>query len=83
MKCKCCNKEITREQWQYCRLCGLCDTGVCRRPSEYHKLEKEIEGLLKLNAPQTEQEINIEEQERVNVSSHIRRRPTSSRRIRR
>ena len=47
MKCECCNKEISGQQWRFSKLCGLCDTGKCQRPSEYHKLEEELKQHLK------------------------------------
>jgi len=49
-KCKCCGKEISLAQARFSGLCPTCDMGKCQRPSEYHKLEKRIDDLLKIIA---------------------------------
>jgi len=45
-KCECCGIEISQEQWNYCHLCGLCDTGKCRSSKAYHKLQKRYFALM-------------------------------------
>lgn len=44
--CKCCGKEISERQWQFCNLCGLCDTGKCHNPKAFHELQEKYFKLL-------------------------------------
>lgn len=47
MRCNCCKKEISNQQYQFGGLCGLCDSGACRDPERFHSLEGELERLNK------------------------------------